>query len=106
VQEKRLNPLYVTGNWTADSFEQGRFTARFRTNRVGTPCFVVSASGPPWQSPVPATPKRPAAVFRPYAGTALIGGGVYDRLDSFYLPLWGFGNLERPGPAVAIVEGC
>jgi Dolichyl-phosphate-mannose-protein mannosyltransferase len=106
VQRKRLNPLYVSGNWTADSFEQGRFTARFRTNRVGSPCFVISASGPPWQGPLPATPKRPVAVFRPHSGTALIAGGVYDRIDSFYLPIWGFGNLDRPGPSIAIVEGC
>ena len=40
VQQQKLNPLYVSGNWTADSFEQGRFTARFLTNRAGSPCFT------------------------------------------------------------------
>ena len=106
VQQRRLSSLYVTGNWTADSFEQGRFTSRFLTNRPGSPCFTISASGPPWQSPVPATQQRPAATFTPFAGAAGSPGGVYDPLDSFFLPLWGFGDLERPGPSIAIVEGC
>jgi hypothetical protein len=106
VQRQRLNPLYVTGNWTADSFEQGRFTDRFRTNRPGSPCFTISASGPPWQRPLPATERRPIAVFTPYPDGAASSGAVYDPIDSFYLPLWGFGNLERPGPSIAIVEGC
>jgi 4-amino-4-deoxy-L-arabinose transferase-like glycosyltransferase len=106
VQRRRLNPLYVSGNWTADSFEQGRFTSRFLTNRSGTPCFVISASGPPWQGPLPGGQRRPVAVFTPYAGPAATPGAVYDRLDAFYLPLWGFGNLQRPGPSIAIFEGC
>ena len=106
VQQRRLNPLYVTGNWTADSFEQGRFTSRFLTNRPGNPCFTISASGPPWQSPLPATAQRPVATFTPFPGAAASPGAVYDPLDSFFLPLWGFGNLERPGPSIAIVEGC
>jgi len=106
VQRKRLNALYVTGNWTADSFEQGRFTRRFLTNEPASPCFVISASGPPWQGPPPGGPRRPVAVFKPYSGAAASSGAVYDRLDSFYLPLWGFGNLRRPGPSIAIFEGC
>jgi hypothetical protein len=106
VERQRLNPLYVSGNWTADSFEQGRFTSRFLTNRAGSPCFVISASGPPWQSPPPGGRRRPVAVFAPYSGAAQTPGAIYDRLDSFYLPLWGFGNLDRPGPSIAIVEGC
>jgi len=33
-------------------------------------------------------------------------GGRYDPLDSFYLPIWGFDGLQRPGPSIAIVAGC
>jgi hypothetical protein len=106
VQQQKLNPLYVSGNWTADSFEQGRFTARFLTNRPGSPCFTVLASGPPWQGPLASTAGPPAAVFRPYSGRPQAPGAVYDPIDSFYLPLWGFGDLERPGPSIAIVRGC
>ena len=31
---------------------------------------------------------------------------VLVELDSFYLPLEGFGTLQRPGPSIVISEGC
>lgn len=105
VQQDRLLKLYITGDWTADSFEPGRYTERFRINRQGTPCYTVLESGPPWQSPPPGSSAAPAAVFLPYAGSPP-EHAVYDPLDSFYLPIWGFDSLQRPGPSVVIVEGC
>jgi len=105
LERRPLHPLYVTGNAVADSFEQGRFTDRFAVNRPGSPCYTLVESGPPWQAPAPATDRAPAAVFTPYAG-APPQVGRYDPLDAFYLPIWGFGGLERPGPTVAIVAGC
>lgn len=100
-----LQPLYATGNPIADSFQQGRFTDRFQVNRPGAPCFTVAASGPPWQAPPPATGRPPAALFRPYSASPP-AGAVYDPIDSFYLPIWGFGGLDRPGPSIAITEDC
>lgn len=104
LEDRPLLPLYITGNPIADSFEPGRYTDRFAVNRPGGgPCFTLAESGPPWQDPTPATERPPAAVFTPGGDP---GGGRYDPLDSFFLPIWGFGGLERPGPTIVIVEGC
>jgi hypothetical protein len=45
------------------------------------------------------------ASFTPYAG-APPPNAVYDPLDAFYLPLAGFGSVQRPGPSIVITEGC
>jgi hypothetical protein len=45
------------------------------------------------------------AVFLPYTGAAP-PGARYDPLDSFFLPIWGFDGIDRPGPSIAIVPGC
>jgi Dolichyl-phosphate-mannose-protein mannosyltransferase len=104
LEDRPLHPLYLTGNPIADSFEQGRFTDRFVVNRPGSgTCFALAESGPPWQAPLPATPRPPVAVFSPGGDPR---SGRYDPLDSFFLPVWGFDDLQRPGPAIAIVEGC
>ena len=29
-------------------------------------------------------------------------GVVYDLQDAFFMPLWGFRNVERPGPTIHI----
>jgi Dolichyl-phosphate-mannose-protein mannosyltransferase len=100
LENRPLHPLYVSGNPIADSFEQGRFTDRYAVNRPGTPCFALVESGPPWQGPQPRTGRPPLAVFTPGA----TGHGVYDPLDSFYLPIWDFDGLQRPGPSIAIVS--
>jgi hypothetical protein len=105
LENRPLQPLYLTGNRVADSFQQGRFTERFVVDQPGAPCFTIAESGPPWQAPVPATDGPPLALFGPYAGSAP-EGARYDPLDSFYLPIWGFGDLQRPGPSIAIVAGC
>ena len=105
LEDRPLHPLYVTGDAVADSFEPGRFTERFAVDRPGDPCFQVVESGPPWQAPPPPTARPPAAVFNPYAGAAA-PSGRYDPLDSFYLPIWGFDGLQRPGPSIAISNGC
>jgi hypothetical protein len=105
LENRPLHPLYITGNPVADSFEQGRFTDRFAVNRPGGACYTLVESGPPWQSPPPRTGRPPVAIFTPYAGTPP-QGGRYDPLDAFYVPIWGFGGLERPGPSIAIVDRC
>jgi Dolichyl-phosphate-mannose-protein mannosyltransferase len=98
-------PNYPAGDRLADSFQQGLFTDRFEINGRGGACFSVTGSGPPWQSPVPHTGRAPVAVFRPYEGPAPTGS-VYDPIDSFYLPIWGFSHIQRPGPSIVITENC
>jgi 4-amino-4-deoxy-L-arabinose transferase-like glycosyltransferase len=108
IQARPLHPLYLAGDALPDSYQLGRFSDRFVINRaVGTHCYQVYESGPPWQSPPPSVPAGAtvAARFTPYRG-APPGGAVYDPLDSFYLPLAGFGSIERPGPSIVITVGC
>jgi hypothetical protein len=105
IEDRPLHPLYVTGDRVADSFEQGRFTERFVVNEPGGPCFTVAESGPPWQAPPPAARGPALAVFEPYTGPGP-AGARYDPIDSFYLPIWDFDGLQRPGPSIAIVAGC
>ncbi|MDQ6773138.1 MAG: glycosyltransferase family 39 protein [Candidatus Dormibacteraeota bacterium] len=105
LEQDKLLHLYQTGDPIADSFQLGRFTDRFRVNRPGSPCYTILESGPPWQYPTPASSGRVLARFTPYTGPVR-GQAVYDRLDSFYLPLWGFEDLDDPGPAMVIVAGC
>ena len=90
-----LHPLYRAGDPIADSFQQGLYTARYMINDGGAPCYDLVESGPPWQSASAPqfSPGRPAA------------DAVYDQLDSFYLPIWNLGGLQRPGPAISI-ESC
>jgi 4-amino-4-deoxy-L-arabinose transferase-like glycosyltransferase len=83
----------------AAGFRQGRYTTRYRINPPD-PDVTLVASDPPAQFPVASEPGA-AAVFLPYSGDPP-AGAVYDTLDSFYLPIWGFGSIERPGPAIAI----
>lgn len=83
----------------AAGFRQGRYTTRYRISSAD-PDVTLAASGPPVQAPLPARPGA-AATFRPYRGEPPTGA-VYDTLDSFYLPIWGFGSIERPGPAIAV----
>lgn len=99
-----LHAIYATGNPIVDSFQMGRYTDRFSVARVGSPCYALAASGPPWQSPPPGTASPPVATFKPYTGAAP-AGAVYDPIDSFYLPIWGFASLDRPGPAL-VIEAC
>ena len=33
-------------------------------------------------------------------------GSVYDPIDSFYLPIWGFSGIQRPGPSIVITQNC
>jgi 4-amino-4-deoxy-L-arabinose transferase-like glycosyltransferase len=108
IRTRPLHSLYLAGDPLPDSFQLGRFSDRFVINRaVGTHCYQVYESGPPWQAPPPTVPTGAtvAATFRPYSG-APPAGNVYDPLDSFYLPLAGFGNVDRPGPSIVITDGC
>ena len=100
-----LHPLYLTGREIPDSFQLGLYTTRFAINRAGTPCYRLSASAAPFQSPPAAVGGQVVATFLPYQG-APPAAAVYDPLDSFYLPLEGFGTLERPGPSIVISSGC
>ena len=73
-----LHRLYYTGDPVIDSFQQGRFTARLPTVREGGDVIVIESLPPWWHS------------------------AVVDPGDSFYLPIWGFGDVTRPGPAIKI----
>jgi Dolichyl-phosphate-mannose-protein mannosyltransferase len=103
LEHRPLLPLYLTGNPIADSFQPGLFTERFHVNRPGSPCFAMAESWSPSQAPPPVTGRPPVAVFLPYTGAGPTGAR-YDQLDSFYLPIWGFDGLQRPGPSIAIEE--
>jgi hypothetical protein len=104
VRSQPLHPLYLTGHPIADSFQLGLYDDRYRVNAPGAACYRLSASGPPWQGPVPAPTGDALATFKPYAGDRP-PAAAYDPLDSFYLPLAGFGELERPGPSI-VISGC
>jgi hypothetical protein len=107
LTDRPLNPIYVTGNPVADSFQPGRFTDRFAMNRAGTAgsaCYTLLYSGPPSQSPDPAGTSGAMAVFRPYHGGP--PAAAYDPLDSYFVPIWDFGGVERPGPTLAVVRDC
>ena len=81
----------------AAGFLQGRYTTRFRLN-VDDPDYVIAGSSLPGQDPPATVAGRPAlATFSPGRG-----GGIYDPIDAFYLPIWGFAGLERPGPSIVI----
>ena len=100
-----LHPLYLTGREVPDSFQLGLYTDRFAVNRPGMPCYRLIASAAPNQAPPPVAEGQVLATFLPYRGKPP-GAAVYDPLDSFYLPLEGFGTLERPGPSIVISSGC
>jgi hypothetical protein len=99
----RLNPLYISGNSLADSFQMGRYSAAFVINRPGVPCYTIQESTAPFQ--VGRVRPSGGIDFFPYSHQ-LPGGAVYDQGDSFYLPLWGFRGLDRPGPAITVINGC
>ena len=108
IGTRPLHPLDLAGDPLADSFQLGLYSDRFAVNRPGgSSCYQLFESGPPLQSPLPTVPAGAAVVatFLPYRGSPP-AGAAYDPLDSFYLPLTGFGSITRPGPAIVIVEGC
>jgi 4-amino-4-deoxy-L-arabinose transferase-like glycosyltransferase len=81
----------------AAGFMQGRYTDRFRIN-AGDPDYVMVGSAVPGQGrPADLGGRRVLAVFSPGRS-----GGVYDAIDTFYLPVWGFAGVERPGPSLVI----
>jgi len=98
-----LHPLYRAGNPIADSFQLGRYTTRFVVNQPARPCFVIEESGPPWQSFGAPPPGAAAATFLPGVPAP---GAVYDELDSFYLPIWDLDGIDRPGPAIVLLQDC
>jgi 4-amino-4-deoxy-L-arabinose transferase-like glycosyltransferase len=106
VKTEPLHPIYLTGDPLADGFQLGRYTDRFTVNGPGSGggCFRFDASGPPWQGPPPSPAGAVLATFTPY-GPGARPGGVYDPLDAFYLPLWGFDGLQRPGPSI-VISAC
>ncbi len=104
IEARMTDPVYHQPDPLAGSFLQGRFTTRFVIDS-GTPDYTVLESGPPWQAPVPATSKPVLAVFPAYSGRAP-SGVVYDPIDSFWLPYWGFGSIDHPGPSIVIVKGA
>lgn len=105
VPRNPRHPLYTTTDPLPDTFQQGLYTTRFVTKPTLDACYSIYESGPPDQGPLPRLPRPAAVTFLPFHGP-LPAGAVYDRLDSFYVPLWGFAGFDRPGPAIAIVETC
>ena len=105
--------LSYSGNQLAAGFEQGRFTARFAIGRsappggsADTPRLTLHSSGPPTQAPSCAEPAGDLFIFH---ATSFCGASrslvVYDPLDSFYLPIWGFDQVTHPGPSIRIYGG-
>jgi 4-amino-4-deoxy-L-arabinose transferase-like glycosyltransferase len=81
----------------AAGFMQGRYTARYRINR-GEPDYVLAGSRVPGQAAPAALADRPVlAVFSPGQN-----GDLYDAIDTFFVPIWGFSGVERPGPSIVI----
>jgi hypothetical protein len=90
---------YYIDDPLAAGFLQGRYTDRYRVN--ASPAAVTfKASGPPYQYPLPGNASGAAATFIAYRSTPW--DAVYDPQDSYYLPFWGFENITRPGPSIAI----
>lgn len=112
-----LHPLYRSGDHLVDSYLLGRYSDRYAINRPGSggACYRLDASGPPWQWPPPAPAGTVLATFTPYGAggqgvtvfhrSSARPGGVYDPLDSFFLPLAEFGTLQRPGPSI-VISAC
>src|SRR5438067_324994 len=96
--ELRQNRYYIDDP-LASGYLQGRFTDRYRIN-ASPADLTLKASGPPEQYPVPDGGGGAAVTFSAY--TAQPWDAVYDQLDSYYLPFWGFENISRPGPSIAI----
>jgi len=88
--------LKLSGSRLAAGFLQGRYTSRYLVSENGGQ-VVVAASGPPDQGPAPA---GPGLVIKAYHGRW--SASVYDPLDAFYLPIWGFEGIDRPGPSLLI----
>jgi hypothetical protein len=82
----------------AAGFMQGRYTTRYRMVDGDADYLVVGSRVPGQEPPAPVAGRPLLATFSP--GRA--EGGVYDPIDSFYVPIWGFGELERAGPTIAI----
>jgi hypothetical protein len=90
---------YYIDDRLAAGFLQGRYTSEYRIN-AKPPDYVYLASGPPWQYPLPDGTPNPEVTFTAYSERPW--DAVYDPLDSFYVPFWGFENISRPGPSIAI----
>ena len=82
----------------AAGFMQGRYTTRYRMVDGDADYLVVGSKVPGQEPPVPVAGRPLLATFSPGAAE----GGIYDPIDSFYVPIWGFGKLERAGPTILI----
>jgi hypothetical protein len=71
-----------------------------------TPDWLVLCDSPLQYTPVPAALHRIAAekyvLVEVVTGATQKSGAVYDAQDAFFLPVAGFGTVERPGPTVFI----
>jgi hypothetical protein len=90
---------YYIDDALAAGYLQGRYTDRFRINAAPAD-VMLEASGPPYQYPLPKHGSGAAVVFAAYSGVPW--DAVYDVQDSYYVPFWGFENIARPGPSIAI----
>src|SRR5207237_1443746 len=57
-------------------------------------------TGRPSPYPLPDAGAGAATTFTAYSSRPW--DAVYDPLDSYYLPFWGFEDIDRPGPSIAI----
>lgn len=88
---------YTGGDVLAAAFLQGRFTSTYIINGGTPPQYVVSAEGP---SALVSPDFGAQGQLAAFAGAG--EGGVYDPIDMFFLPIWGFDHVERPGPDLVI----
>lgn len=94
-------PYYASPYYSEDDWLQGRWTDRYLVEFESTvgppPDYQLAASPAPYQFPDP-----------PLSGVDSIAaahcGAVYDPIDSYYLPIWGFGCVDRPGPTLVIIR--
>lgn len=91
---------YTNGDALAAAFLQGRYTNDYVINGPAPRYYVFAEAPPPLAQPELGI-HDPAAQF---SGTG--SGGVYDPLDEFFLPIWGFDHVQRPGPDIVIVAGA
>jgi hypothetical protein len=89
---------YTHGDMLGASFLQGRFTNDYVVNN-SRPAWTVAPLAPRALVTPPAT----AGAGPTFRGTG--DGGVYDPLDEFFLPIWGFDHVLRPGPDIVIEAG-
>ncbi len=90
---------YTNGDMRAAAFLQGRYSDRFDLHDRPAE-YTLAATGPRPLAEAGAGPGGTALATFQGAGQ----GGVYDPIDEFFLPIWGFDRVQRPGPDLVIIR--